>query len=335
MYSVCFYRFWILLVCIVCFVGVPPALAEERFKVLVVFSYEENAPWDIEIRDEIENVLGSFAELSFFYLDTKVALEGGPEKAAEAFSLYRQIQPDGVIAVDDNAQSMFVVPYLKDRVTIPVMFCGVNAAPELYGYPTANISGVLERFHLEESISLVRQLTGDINTFSFMVKKSPVADLISAQLEKEKNQLSAQLVKFLKPETMEEALAMVEDAREDADLLFLVALWGLVGNDGEKLQEEKVTPVLVDAFGKPTASIGSSVVEQGALCAVITNGREHGQRVANMLLQAMRGVTMEQLPITRNSRGKRMINVSTLQQLGLTPSPMVLRGAELVRIKQK
>lgn len=314
-----------------CLVWASPVLAEDHFKVMVVFSYEKNAPWDIEIREEIEKILSPFAELSFFYLDTKIALGGGAKKAAEVFSLYQKFQPDGVIAVDDNAQSMFVLPYLKNHVTVPIMFCGVNADPHLYGYPTPNISGILERFHLEESISLSRQLAGNIETFAFMVKAGPVADLIAEQLENEKGQLSARMVKFLTPTTLSEALKMVENVRQEADLLFLVALWGLGDGNGKKLREEVVIPPLVDVFAKPTTAIAASVVREGALCAVITNAREHGRRAAEMLLKALQGVPVEQLPMTRNSHGKRMINVSTLQQLGIDPQPMDLLGVELVK----
>lgn len=313
-----------------CLVWASPVLAKDHFKVMVVFSYEKDAPWDVEIREEIEKTLSPFAELTFFYLNTKIALAGGMKKAAEAFSVYQRIQPDGVIAVDDNAQSMFVLPYLKNKVTVPIMFCGVNASPELYGYPTPNISGILERFHLEESISLSRQLAGNIETFAFMVKAGPVADLIAGQLEEEKGQFSARMVKFLAPRTLAEALKMAENVRHDADLLFLVALWGLSDGNGKKLAEEVVIPPLVEAFAKPTTAIAASVVREGALCAVITNAREHGQRAAGMLLKALQGMPVEQLPVTCNSHGKRMINVSTLRQLGIVPQPMDLLGAELV-----
>ncbi|MCK5915597.1 MAG: hypothetical protein KAG92_05620, partial [Deltaproteobacteria bacterium] len=125
------------------------------------------------------------------------------------------------------------------------------------------------------------------------------------------------------------------DLRDKADLLFLVALWGMADSDGRKLREEESIPQLVAAFGRATAAIGASVVRQGALSAVITNGREHGQRAANMLLQSMRGVPVDQLPMTTNTRGRRMINVSTMKQLGIVPNPLVLRGAELVRSSQK
>jgi len=323
---------WCFIGCLLlnCLVGASPVLAKDHFKVMVVFSYEKDAPWDIEIREEIEKTLSPFADLTFFYLNTKIALGGGIKKAAEAFSIYQQIQPDGVIAVDDNAQSMFVLPYLKNKVTVPIMFCGVNASPDLYGYPTPNISGILERFHLEESISLSRQLAGDIKTFAFMVKAGPVADLIAAQLDAEKDRFSARMVKFLTPSTFAEALKMAENIHQEADLLFLVALWGLSDGNGKKLAEEVVIPPLVEAFSKPTTAIAASVVREGALCAVITNAREHGHRAAEMLLKALQGVPVEQLLVTRNSHGKRMINVSTLRQLGIVPRSMDLLGAELV-----
>ncbi len=107
-----------------CFV---PVVQAASFKVLVVMSYEETYPTTPEYKEGIKAVLGDTCEIRYFQMDTKQHLEAGPEKAKEAYALYEEFQPDGVIAADDNAQSMFVVPYLKDKVKTPVMFCGVNA----------------------------------------------------------------------------------------------------------------------------------------------------------------------------------------------------------------
>jgi len=310
----------------------PFAMAEKHnpYKILIVFSYEENAPWDISIRQEIERVLAPHAELTFFYMDTKSFLENGPAKAKEAYALYRQLKPDGVIAVDDNAQSMFVLPYLKGKLDIPLMFCGVNADPDDYGYPTEHISGVLERFHLEESIALTRQLAGRIDTFAFMVKSGPVADILKRQIIAGSGHFSAKMVRFMSPETLEEALQMARAARRDVDLLFLVGMFGLK-NDGIPVAEGEAIPRLVAAFAKPTAGIAKSVVESGVLSAVITNGNEHGYRAATMLLKALRGTSVDQIPMVSNSQGKRIINVTTLKRLDLSPDPMAFRGVELVR----
>ena len=43
------------------------ALAGEPYKVLVVMSYEEDNPWCKEIREGIESVLSTSAELEYFY----------------------------------------------------------------------------------------------------------------------------------------------------------------------------------------------------------------------------------------------------------------------------
>ena len=306
------------------------AAKSQHYKVLVVFSYEENAPWDIEIREEIVRVLALHADLTFFYMDTKAFLKGGPQKAEEAFALYKKLKPDGIITVDDNAQSMFVVPYLKGKINIPLMFCGVNAKPEAYGYPTEHISGILERFHLEESIILNRQLVGQINNFAFMIKKGPVADILAQQLEEDKKLFSAKMVRFMRPESLEEALKMAKESRENIDLLFLVGLFGLKNNGVPETEKEAIRQ-LVSVFNKPTAGIAATVVRSGALSAVITNSREHGYRAAKMLLKAMNGTPVSQLPIQRNSQGERMINVTTLKRLGLSPDPIVFRGVELVR----
>jgi len=314
---------------------VSPALAEDRFKVLVVLSYEQDYLWDVEIREEIEKVLSPFADLNFFYMNTKVALENGVGKAAEAFALYQKMQPDGVIAVDDNAQSMFVVPYLKNRVSTPVMFCGVNAEPEAYGYPAKNVSGILERYHFEETISFNRQIAGKTDTFALMVNESPLADLIAKELKHEKAKLSAKMVAFLRPKTLSQAVNMAENIRNKVDLLMLLTLKGLVGNQGKPVSDSEAISTVVKAFNKPTTATAAFAVKNGVLSGVLATGQEQGEQAALMLLKVLRGTPIDQLPVTRNSRGKRMINVSTLQQLGITPPPMALRGAELVRSPQK
>lgn len=306
-------------------------LAKERYSVLVVFSYEQDYLWDAEIREGLEKALNPCADLTFFYLDTKVALNKGPEKAAAAYALYQQIHPDGVIAVDDNAQTLFVVPYLKNKTTTPVVFCGVNADPETYGYPAENVTGVLERYHFEEMLSLNRQLAGKTETFALMVNKSPLAELIVSRFEKEKDNLSAKLVAILQPETLTEALGFARDYRDKVDLLMLLTLKGIVDTHGQPVSDEKAISSVVEAFNKPTAATASFVIKNGALSGVLATGQEQGSLAAALLMKLLNGVSMTELPVTRNYRGKRMINVTTMKKLGIVPQPMALRGTDLVR----
>lgn len=308
-----------------------PTCAAEPFKVLVVFSYEQEFPWDVAVLQGIEEAFARQVELHYFYLNTKTDLPSGARKAAEAFALYQRLQPDGVIAVDDNAQAMFVVPYLLNRVTTPVMFCGVNAEPGVYGYPAKNVSGILEHFHLEETLAFSRQLVPQIKTFAFLIFQSPVAQLIQTQLENNADKRSARLVSFHQVRTAAQAIQVAEELRGQVDLLFIESLQGVVDNSARQVNEKSLVAQVVSTFAGPTAATNAYTVKYGALSAVIKSGEEQGIVAANMLLQAMQGVPLEKLPMTRNYRGKRMINVTTLRQLRLKPPAVVLRGAELVR----
>jgi ABC-type uncharacterized transport system substrate-binding protein len=135
-------------------------------------SYEADNPWCVEVQEGVDSVLAETCDVKYFYMDTKRDLAGGPQKAEEAYALYQEFQPDGIIAVDDNAQSMFVVKYLKDNVDTPIMFSAVNGEPEDYGYPTATISGILERNHIRESIAFAKQLVPSIRTVGFLARNS-------------------------------------------------------------------------------------------------------------------------------------------------------------------
>ena len=301
------------------------------FKVLVVMSYERDFPWVLEIKEGVNAVLKDTCEIKYVYLNTKVNFDGGKKKAKEAYALYLDFRPDGVIAADDNAQSMFVVPYLKDKVETPVMFCGVNAQPEKYGYPAENVSGILERLHIGESIAFIQQLLSSIKTFGVIMRNSPSSKGVLEQVERQSGTYPAKFIAFKQPRTLADATAMAEELKKQCDILFMASMEGVTDINGRPLEDKSVMPIVAKAFGKPTIASNSYNIKFAALCAVVKTGREQGSTAARMLLKAMEGTSVSQIPITRNRQGKRMINVTVMKELGIKPKPVILRGAELVR----
>ncbi len=316
--------------------GLCSAEAEEnrKFKVLVVFSYEDIHQNTINCKKSIELVLGNFCEIRYFFMNTKMDFNGGPEKARQAYALYQEFQPDGVIATEDDAQSMFVVPYLKDKVKIPIMFCGVNAEPEKYGYPTSNISGILERLHIRESLTLLQQLIPSVKTAGFMLKESPVAVFISSQINKEANTYSAVSVGVTYPKTLKEAVAMADELKKTADVLYITALPGLIGEDGKPLEEKEMYKTIISAFGKPVIGDAEYHVRLGALCSVVQQMQEQGEVAARMLLKAMNGTPVSQLPLTQNKQGRAFVNATVLKALEIKVDPNVLTSVKLVKTEE-
>ncbi len=255
------YCFIMLVVFCVCGFFPLSGQAADKFKVLVVMSYEETFAWCKDIKEGTDSVLESTCEIRYFYMDTKTNFEGGMKKAEEAYALYQEFQPDGVITADDNAQSMFVVPYLKDKVKTPVMFCGVNAEPEKYGYPASNVSGILERNHVDQTLAFAQQLVPSIKTIGFITKESPVGNLLLKQIQDEADTYSAKFVAFRLPKTTKEVVSMAKELREQCDALFTPTLQGIPDENGKALTEKEVTAILAKVFEKPVLSNTAYSVE--------------------------------------------------------------------------
>ncbi len=302
-----------------------------EFKVLVVMSYEEDNPWVKEIREGIDGVLRPSSEITYFYMNTKANRDGGPRKAEEAFTLFKSLQPNGVIAADDDAQSLFVVPYLKDKTSTPVMFNGVNATTEQYGFPNAHISGVLERAHVRESLAFIKQVVPSIQTACFMTNDVPPGLALRTQVEGEKMSYPVAVGAFHLARTNQQIEALGKSLDASCDALFVDSLEGIVDKEGKSQTNKEVFEVLMRTYSKPILAGNRYQVEQGAWAAVVKTGQEQGDLAADMLLQAMRGKAASSIPVTQNSRGQRILNVTMLENHDIVPKPIVLRGASLVR----
>jgi ABC-type uncharacterized transport system substrate-binding protein len=307
---------------------------EKKFKVMVVMSYEASYPWVAEVRQGIESVIGNSCTLKYTYLNTKTNRRAGPGRAKEAYEEYKVFMPDGVIVSDDDAQSMFLVPYLKDRVSTPVMFCGVNAEPEAYGYPASNVSGVLEREPMKESLLFLKQLVPSVGTFGLVIEKSPTGMAVQKQLEEEADQYPVRFIGTRMAHTMEEAVTAVKEFRDSCDALIYITMEGITDPLGRSLSDKEILPVLSEIFKKPIFTNAQYRVHYGALGAVVKTGQEHGVLSSEMLMKAMKGTPVSELAITRNKFGRRILNVDMLKKLEINPKPFLVRSATLVRTEE-
>lgn len=314
--------------------GMSPQYSQaEACKVFVVMSYEEQLGWVKEQKEGIDGVLAKTCELEYFYLNSRSNPDGLEERAKEAYARYQAFQPTGVIAADDDAQKVFVVPYLKDKTTMPVMFCAVNREPEQYGYPASNVSGILEVTHLAESLAFAQQLLPSIKTFSAMQKDGAAAQLNLKTFQEQSATFSAQFTEMKMPKTLDDAVAMGKELQATSDAL-IIFTFGFAKADGAAIPEKDAVAAISAAFGKPVLGMSAEYMRyQGVLCSVVKSAQEQGDTAAKMLLSAMQGTPVSDIPITRNHNGKRIINVTTMKAFGITPTPAVLRGAELVTIE--
>lgn len=310
--------------------GANSTIAAE-FKVLVVMSYEEDNPWVKEIREGIDSVLASTSEITYFYMNTKAHPEGKQKKGEEAYALYQSLKPNGVITADDDAQATFVVPFLKSLVSTPVMFNGVNANADKYDFPASNVSGILERAHARESFAFIKQLLPAIQTACFITNSVPSGLALRNQVEGEKESYPVKVSAFHLVKNITELESLASSLRTGCDTVFVDSLEGITDRDAKPLNNAEILKVLGKVYKGPILGGNRYQVEQGAWAAVIKTGQEQGEVSAEMLLKAMRGTPVSEIPVVKNVQGQRVINVTAIEAQKIAIRPIVLRGATLVR----
>ncbi len=319
-------RAWVILGLLL---AVFPAAAAD-YRVLVVMSYEEDNPWCGEILQGIESVLGARASLSYRYMDTKRDIDGGPGRAAEIYREFQDLAPDGVIAVDDNAQAMFVVPYLLGRHATPVMFSGVNAEPSKYGFPNATVSGIIERGHIAEAVAFAHQLTPSVQRLVVMSRDSPSGRALLEQVATERDRYLLPLVDTLLANRLTEIQDYLAAAATPQTLLYIDSLEGIKDAGGTALSNRQVLDGIYEVFDGHVAAANRYQVADGAMSAVVNTGFEQGATAAEMLLQALTGTPVAEIPVRRNYQGRRYINANRVDAMGLTLDPVLLRTAKVV-----
>ncbi len=292
-------------------------------------SYHPGFPSEDNIKQGINETLPC-AEIQYFYLNTKYDLQDGADKSAEAFRLFQSFRPDAVIAADDNAQSYFVVPYLKGKVDVPVIFCGVNEDLHLYGYPARNITGVQERKHYREGISFAQVLVPSINRVGVLYRKTPSNSANIDLIHREKKQYTAEVVEFIEVSTMDEAREAISLLESRVDAMFILNMTGVQGDAGRALDGRDVLAELISMTSKPVIGTMDWGIQAGALCGVIYGNKEQGILAAEMLLDIWQGKDIEDIPVTWNRNGQRQINLTTLKRLGIKLSPEAVVGTKIV-----
>lgn len=293
-------------------------------------SYHQGNTWQDQQKEGIESTLNG-AQLEYFYLDTKRNEAGGAAKAKEALALYQKLQPDAVITADDLAQSLFVVPYLKDKVKTPVVFLGVNDDAEKYGFPASNVTGVIEVKHFKESISFAQLLLPDLKRLAVLYADNESNQLNVAELKSQQTILSAEILRYLPLKTFAELETAVRSNGGAVDAFFSLNLSGLLDVKGRPMEATEAMTQLSLLSAKPIIAAASYDIESGALCGVIATGQEQGELAASMVRDILAGKAITDIPLTKNKNGRRYINIRPAHRLGIPLPSIAVAGSKLVK----
>jgi len=302
-------------------------------KVLVVHSYHPEYEWVAAVNRGLQMaILPSDAKVETFYMDTKrrTDKEWMEQAGQKALELIDEWQPDVVVTVDDDAQR-FVGSALAGRTKPAVVFCGVNGEPETYGYPAANVTGVLERLHFNESLAFLKSfypkakrtvLLTDYSSTSFAVIDY-VKSLPPGAIE---------VVDYITPVTFDQWQDAVLRYSKQVDVIS-VYVYHTVKQDAEakiSMPPREVMAWTAEHCSVPILGFLVFSVDDGSLCGVLESGVEQGQLAGEMAVAILHGKRPDELPMVTGTRGQTMVNMKMAKKLGIEIPPAILKTIDVI-----
>lgn len=291
-------------------------------KIVYVNSYHEGYPWSDAIEAGLHAVLdGTSAELKIIRLDTKRNPDEAFGKAAgaNAWSEIQAFSPDVVITSDDNAQKYLVVPFMKSS-SIPVIFNGVNWDASAYGFPTTNMTGMIEVELPDQLVQLLRvnaqgerlgYLTIDTET------ERKVVDIYNQRFFGGQMQIHW-------AKTQDEFKTAFLAAQQEVDILFM-------GNNAgsDKWDEAEMKQFILRNSTIPTGSINDWMAPY-SLLTLAKSGQEQGEWSAQAALSILGGTPPSEIPLAENKQGQLIVNLELADKLSIVFAPSLLKNAVIL-----
>lgn len=310
-------------------------ISGEKKKLFFVNSYHQGNQWSDEIEKGLLKALrisprpdGTFDtsqsefEIRIFRMDTKLNnSEPFKRKAAlTAREAVEEWQPDILVTSDDDAAKYLVATYYKGAA-LPVVFCGVNWDAAAYGFPTVNVTGIIEADPISETIALLRQFTqgnriGYIGGEDFSNSKS----IEAFKKIKGINFVDGRLVSTF-DEWQKEYLRL----QETVDLL----LWQ--GPVSIKGWDEKAALEFILANTRIPSGAMSENNVQYALLGRVKFGEEHGWRAGRVASHIVSGTNPADIPISTNTESRLYLNMQLAERMGIKFPVEMLQEATFVK----
>jgi len=229
------------------------------------------------------------------------------------------IKPDLVIASDDSAQEFFVVPFLKNTST-PVVFCGVNQDASPYGYPAANVTGMVEVEGVETLVDNLRRLGGG-DRVAFVCDDSATQRKVAEYYNK--RFFGGKLQTYF-ARTMDEFKRLFLEAQDKADVILFENYAAI--NDFDPDEAERF---LLENLKRPTGST-LDFMDRFVVLTVGKVPEEQGEWAGKTALRILAGESPADIPLAINERARLSVNLQMAKAAGIIIPVGLLRAASTV-----
>jgi hypothetical protein len=260
-------------------------------RVVVLHSSGKDLPWAVDIDAAMDKALANnriplSVQWHYMGLENKPRPEQRNVAIADANRLIRQIDPDILIAIDDEANAL-VAKQFAGKKRPKIVFVSIDQPPETYGYKNAsNVSGIAEKLPLKaihEAIGLARPEQPARIAAVSINNETGRAEMIQALNFDWKPHA---LTQTLKARHFEEWQSFVLSLAEDTDILLVFNSDGLPrsASDLQTVSAKEIT-LWTEANSAPLpVGVNSSFIQNGGGLMFSTSASEYSQRAIQMTL---------------------------------------------------
>ncbi len=298
-------------------------------RMLLVHSYQRGYHWVDTITEGVQTALkGTGVELDIFYMDAKRHTDEAwkIDAGRRAKKRVDEFHPDIILASDDDACQYFATFYLN--TPMPVVFTGVDADPSKYGFPAANVTGVIERPHFKESLALAQRLR-PIKRIAVLSCHDSTSTLALGFMKQEP--LDVEVAEWLMVDDFDAWKKAVERFNGLVDAIVIRSYQAVKKpSSSENVAPRDVAQWTREHATVPTIAFHDFEIEDGLLVGVVKSGQEYGRIPADYALRILTGTPPSSLPVIKPHKGIEMINCSTARRLGITGTDTMPKDVILV-----
>jgi len=317
------------------------ASAEPPHNVLILASYHPSFGWTELIVSTIEEELRHHparVRLDIEYMDTKRFKDKVHYR--NLYALYankaRHVQPDIIIAVDNNAL-IFLTQYRDDLYPdLPIVFCGVDSyhdnmyevRPHQAGIDSIlagqdNVTGVVEGFDYDGNIELVLQLnplTKRLIVLNDGINSVPYwPNLSEEDVDRFRQKFGSRIefINFLLTESNTQELLSKINERPDETAVLLAN--NFIDDKGILCFSREDLAAVLKRCPVPIYAVSVESITDGfAVGGKVNSGYLQGKTAARLAMTILKGQSPSNIPVIRHAPCRYMFDYHQMRRFGIS-----------------
>lgn len=281
-----------------------------------VSSYHKGYAWSDALERGLRKGLDGQCDLIQIDIDTKRNKSElyKIRKSCEVANEIIKIKPDVLITSDDNAARYLVVPYFKGG-KLPVVFSGINWTVEEYGFPAANVTGMVEVAPIRPMLKWALRLT-EQGTRGFYLGSDTLSEAKNLKcLVKAADDLNISISSALVND--KEAWQYAFKAAEEADFIILGSSAGI--NDWD----EKTMMSFVREHARKLILTNNDWMLPFSMLGFVKIPQEQGEWAAKTAIAFQEGIPTQRNPIVANRKWEIYENTLLMKLAGVKNSDVL------------